>query len=168
MSSSEVTGSDLDKESIESLVDTGADITTISQDSWNPTWLLWKVSMYLLGIGTLSQITQQSLKRIECIGPCAADRAMNLGKRFIITVGNTDQHFFNLRYKLYNGEMLMMTVLRNDTESRYRLPRLCTGRPQQVLALQSYKESHCWQSPSCPAIKMANYQAYLSRAVILK
>lgn len=53
---------------LEGLVDTGADVTIITPESWHPHWPLKRVDIQFLGIGTLSQI-KQSLKWIECIGP---------------------------------------------------------------------------------------------------
>lgn len=43
---------------IKGLMDSGTDVTIISQDSWNPVWLL---STQPLGTGTLFQI-KQSIK----------------------------------------------------------------------------------------------------------
>lgn len=40
---------------IEGLMDTGANVTVISQDSWNPPRPLLKVYTQFIGIGTLSQ-----------------------------------------------------------------------------------------------------------------
>jgi hypothetical protein len=52
---------------IEGLVDTGAEVTIVSQDSWNSACPLQRVSLQLLGNGTLSQ-EKQSIKRINYIG----------------------------------------------------------------------------------------------------
>lgn len=49
------------------LVDTGADVTVISQKSWNPDWPLQKVNIQFLGLGTWPQI-KQSTRWVECTG----------------------------------------------------------------------------------------------------
>lgn len=46
----------LDGTEIKGLVDTGADITLISQDAWNPACSLQRISTQLLEIRTLSQV----------------------------------------------------------------------------------------------------------------
>lgn len=75
---------------IEVLVDTGAYVNP--QNSYNPTWILHKVSALLLQIETLPQV-KQSLKWIQFIGPegqkerlrlYVTDIAMNLWGRDLL------------------------------------------------------------------------------------
>lgn len=44
------------------MVDTGADITTISPKSWPQDWPLQEVDILILGLETLSQIKQSGLR----------------------------------------------------------------------------------------------------------
>lgn len=53
----------LDRIEIKDLINTEANITIISQDSWNTAWSFQRVATELLGTGTLSQV-KQSLKWI--------------------------------------------------------------------------------------------------------
>ncbi|ERE69476.1 protease-like protein [Cricetulus griseus] len=52
---------------ITGLVDTGADVTIITQKSWPQKWHLRKANVQILGIGTLS-IDRQSVYSVACIG----------------------------------------------------------------------------------------------------
>ena len=79
-------------------MDTGAEVTITSQDSWNPACLFQRVSTELLGNGILSQV-KQSLKRINYIGPESqigklrtymSSIATNLWERSVATMGSTD------------------------------------------------------------------------------
>ena len=49
---------------IEGLVDTGADVSILSQKSWNPDWPLQKVYTQFIGIGKLSRVRQS----VQCVG----------------------------------------------------------------------------------------------------
>ena len=53
---------------IEGLLDTGADVSIITPESWHPNWPLEEVDVQFLGIGTLSRV-KQSTRWVECIGP---------------------------------------------------------------------------------------------------
>ena len=52
---------------IEVLVDIGADVSILSQKSWNPDWPLQKVYTQFIGIGKLSQI-RQSVPWVTYVG----------------------------------------------------------------------------------------------------
>lgn len=43
---------------IEGLVNTGADLSILSQNSWNPNWLHQKVYTQFIGLGKLSRVRQ--------------------------------------------------------------------------------------------------------------
>ena len=53
---------------IPGLVDTGADVTIITQKSWPQKWPLRETNVQLSGIGTLSRV-RQSVNSVVCIGP---------------------------------------------------------------------------------------------------
>ena len=53
---------------IQGLVDTGADVSIITPQSWHPRWPLRAVDMEFLGIGTISKV-KQSIRWLDCIGP---------------------------------------------------------------------------------------------------
>ena len=42
------------------LIDTGADVSIITPESWHPIWPLEEADVQLLGIGTISQIKQST------------------------------------------------------------------------------------------------------------
>ena len=52
----------------EGLVDIGADVSILSQHSWNPYWPLQKVYTQFIGTTKLSRI-RQSVQWITCVGP---------------------------------------------------------------------------------------------------
>ena len=67
------------------LIDTGADVSIITPESWHPNWPLQEADVQLLGIGTISQV-KQSTRWVHCIGsegqrgklrPYVADIAIN-------------------------------------------------------------------------------------------
>ncbi|KAL1770787.1 protease, partial [Sigmodon hispidus] len=79
------------------LVDTGADVSIITQQAWHPRWPLKDVDVQFLGIGTLSQV-KQSVRWLECIGPegqrgrlksYMANIAVNLWGRDLLQQWNT-------------------------------------------------------------------------------
>lgn len=53
---------------IEGLLDSGADVPIIFQESWNPNWPLQRVSIQFSGIGTVSDV-RQNVEWVKCIGP---------------------------------------------------------------------------------------------------
>ena len=53
---------------IAGLLDTGADVSIITPESWHPHWPLQEVDIQFLGIGTLSRV-RQSTRWVNCIGP---------------------------------------------------------------------------------------------------
>ena len=53
---------------IESLLDTGVNMTIITPESWHPDWPLQEADIQFLGIGTLSQV-KQSTRWVKCRGP---------------------------------------------------------------------------------------------------
>ena len=53
---------------ISGLVDTGADVTIITQKSWPQKWPLREANVQLSGIGTLSSV-RESVNSVVCIGP---------------------------------------------------------------------------------------------------
>ena len=82
---------------IEGLLDTGADVSIITPESWHPNWPLHEVDVQFLGIGTLSRV-KQSTRWVECIGPegqigrlrpYIANIAINLWGRDLLQQWNT-------------------------------------------------------------------------------
>ncbi|ERE69715.1 sorting nexin-6-like protein [Cricetulus griseus] len=82
---------------ISGLVDTGADVTIITQKSWPQKWPLREANVQFLGIGTLSRVGQ-SVNSVVCIGPegqkgilkpYVADIAINLWGRDLLQQWNT-------------------------------------------------------------------------------
>ncbi|MBV2133728.1 pol protein [Pseudomonas sp. MAP12] len=82
---------------ISGLVDTGADVTIITQKSWPQKWPLREANVQFLGIGTLSRV-RQSVNSVVCIGPegqkgilkpYVADIAINLWGRDLLQQWNT-------------------------------------------------------------------------------
>ena len=50
------------------LIDMGVNMSTITPESWHPSWPLQKANVQLLEIGAISQVKQ--IKRwVACIGP---------------------------------------------------------------------------------------------------
>ena len=82
---------------ITGLLDTGADVSIITPESWHPHWPLQEVDIQFLGIGTLSRV-RQSMRWVNCIGPdgqigklrpYVANIAVNLWGRDLLQQWNT-------------------------------------------------------------------------------
>ena len=82
---------------ITGLLDTGADVSIITPESWHPHWPLQEVDIQFLGIGTLSRV-RQSTRWVNCIGPdgqigklrpYVANIAVNLWGRDLLQQWNT-------------------------------------------------------------------------------
>ncbi|ERE67690.1 protease-like protein [Cricetulus griseus] len=87
----------INNEVISGLVDTGADVTIITQKSWPQKWPLREANVQFLGIGTLSRV-RQSVNSVVYIGPegqkgilkpYVADIAINLWGHDLLQQWNT-------------------------------------------------------------------------------
>ena len=79
------------------LIDTGAEVSIITPESWHLNWPLQEADVQLLGIGTISRV-KQSTRWVHCIGPegqrgklrpYVADIAINLWGHDLLQQWNT-------------------------------------------------------------------------------
>ena len=80
------------------MLDTGANCSIITPESWLPSWPLVDVNIQFLGIGSISQVKQSS-RWLECIGPegqrgflkpYVANIAINLWGQDLLQQWNTE------------------------------------------------------------------------------
>ena len=50
------------------LIDTRADVSIITPESWHPNWPLQEADVQILKIGTISRV-KQCMRWVHCIGP---------------------------------------------------------------------------------------------------
>ena len=88
---------------ITGLLDTGADVSIITPESWHPHWPLQEVDIHFLGIGTLSRV-RQSTRWVNCIGP---DRQ----------IGKLRPYIANIAVNLCGHDLLQQWKTQNNISS---------------------------------------------------
>ena len=123
---------------ITGLLDTGADVSIITPESWHPHWPLQEVDIQFLGIGTLSRV-RQSTRWVNCIGPDGQ-------------IGKLRPYVANIAVNLWGRDLLQQwnTQINIPAASRAYIPEVNSTRYYrwQKPAMRTIQEHNTIDGPS--------------------